>query len=434
MERPDISSSVYKRALEITWLAIIFLVPLFFNPQSYQIFAVSKASLLVFLVVSMLAFWLADLILSRASYQGLKWQGIFTSPLHLTILVFGLVAILATAASITPAISFWGSYFRKAGLLTLICWILFFLIVAQQIRNRTQLLRAVYTLLLSSGIVSILGILQYLFPDVMLRVIHSIYTGRVFSTVGNPLFLSSFLAMVIPFTLALIIHSWNKRTSTCHPEQQRRVSKPSARLTTSQILRSLRSRFFASLRMTGGNTEQSSDNRGKWKNTIILICLVILLALQLWCLWLAQYSITILLYIIAPIIFIILLGIVKRKRLILSLGAVSLLALVIIASLLMAPLLLQAPSVETPEPEDLKSVPISEDLGLQTLGWRVQYWRSTVDIVIKSPEVPFSNDRLHDFRRLIGYGPETFIVTFQLVFPEEFKSEYTYRSELIDHP
>ena len=384
MERPDISSSVYKRALEIIWLAIIFLVPLFFNPQSYQIFAISKASLLVFLVVSMLAFWLADWILSPAGHKGLRWQGVFTSPLHLTILVFGLVTILATAASITPAISFWGSYFRKAGLLTLICWILFFLIVAQQIRNRTQLLRAVYTLLLSSGIVSLLGILQCLFPDVMLRVIHSMYTGRVFSTVGNPLFLSSFLAMAIPLNLALIVYSWSKRKER---------------------------------RKTG-----------------ILIGLVILLTLQLWCLWLAQYSITILLYIIAPIIFIILLGIVKRKRLILSLGAASLLALVIVAGLLMAPLLLSGTSVETPEPEDLESVPISEDIGLHSLGLRIQYWRSTVDIVLESPEVPFSNDRLHDFRRLIGYGPETFIVTFQLVFPEELKTEYTYRSELVDHP
>ena len=52
----------------------------------------------------------------------------------------------------------------------------------------------------------------------------------------------------------------------------------------------------------------------------ILVGLVIVLALQLWCLWLAQYSITILLYIIGLIIFITLLGIVKRKKLILGLG------------------------------------------------------------------------------------------------------------------
>jgi len=156
--------------------------------------------------------------------------------------------------------------------------------------------------------------------------------------------------------------------------------------------------------------------------------------LQFCCLWLAQYSITILLYVIAPIIFIILLGIVRQNRLLLSLGAVSLLILGVIASSLLAPLFFSTPSADTTITEDLESVPIYEEVGLITLDWRVKYWRSAIDIFAESPEVPFSNDRLHDFRRLIGYGPETFIVTFQLFFPEKVKSENTYRSELVDHP
>src|SRR4030065_473043 len=44
-----------------------------------------------------------------------------------------------------------------------------------------------------------------------------------------------------------------------------------------------------------------------------------------------------------------------------------------------------------------------------------------VNIVLKSPEGPFSNDRLHSLRGVIGYGPETFIVTFQLFFPEKME-------------
>ena len=133
MEKQNTGVSIYKRALEITWLAIIFLVPLLFNPLSHQACYLNKTLLLQFLAISMLAFWMADWILNRASYKGMKWRDIFNSPLQLTILIFGLLTILATAVSITPAISFWGSYFRKAGLLTLICWILFFLILAQQL-------------------------------------------------------------------------------------------------------------------------------------------------------------------------------------------------------------------------------------------------------------------------------------------------------------
>jgi len=381
MENQNTGVTIYKRALEITWLAIIFLVPLFCNPLSHQACYLNKALLLQFLVISMLAFWVADWILNRASYKGQKWQGIFTSPLHLTILIFGLLTILATAVSITPAISFWGSYFRKAGSLTLVCWILFFLILAQQLRNRTQLLRAIYTLLLSSGVVSILGILQHFFPGILPNLE---CTGRIFSTPGNSISLSAFLATVIPFNLALSVYLWSKRKE--------------------------------------GN------------NARILIGLVILLALQLWCLWLAQYSITILLYIIAPIIFIILLGIVKRKRLMLSLGALSLLALIIIAGLLLTPLLLSGPSVELPEPEDLKPVPTSEELGLQTLGWRVEYWQSSINIVTKSPEVPFSSDRFHSLRRFIGYGPETFIVTFQLFLPENMEEHHNLLSAPLTRP
>ena len=120
------------------------------------------------------------------------------------------LAILATVVSITPAISFWGSWDRKAGLLTLVCWITFFLIVSQQLHHRTQLFRAIYALLLSSGIVSVLGILQYYFPDVLYRLFHYTHSGRVLSTIGNPLFLSGFLAMVIPLNLAFIVNSWRR--------------------------------------------------------------------------------------------------------------------------------------------------------------------------------------------------------------------------------
>jgi O-antigen ligase/tetratricopeptide (TPR) repeat protein len=332
----------------------------------------------------MLALWLADWILSPGGHRRLNWRSNFSSPLHISILVFGLLAVLSTLASITPAISFWGSYFRKAGLLTLICWILFFLIVAQQIRNRSQLLRALYVLLLSSAIVSLTGILQYYLPDAISRVLPNPAAVRISSTVGNPLFLSSFLAMVIPFNLALIVYAWSKRKE--------------------------------------GN------------NVGILISLSVLLALQFWCLWLAQYSITILLYAISLIIFIIVWGIVHRKRLILSLGVVSLLALILVAGVLLVPLLYNGTGAGSRTTQESVSAPISEEVGLYTLGERVQYWRGAADIVIKSPEVPFSNDRLHFLRKVVGYGPETFTVTFQLFFPDKFKSDFTDRALMVDRP
>lgn len=370
--------------MEITWLVVIFLIPVFYNPQSHKVFTLNKASLFQFLVVAMLALWLADWLLSQSRYHRLNWRAAWTSSLHLAILIFGLLAIISTAASITPAISFWGSYYRKAGLLTLICWILFFLIVAQQMRSRTQLLRAAYALLLSSAVVSIMGVLQYYFPDVISRILPNPVAVRISSTVGNPLFLSSFLAMVVPFNLALILHVWSRRKER--------------------------------------------------KSTVILASLAVLLVLEFWCLLLAQYSITILLYIISLVIFILVWGIVQRKRLVMGLGLTCLIALTIIAAVLMAPLLFEKTGSETGKPQQEGPILISEEVGLENLGGRVEYWRGAADILIKSPEVPYSNDRWHFIRRAIGYGPETFTVTFQLFFPENLKSDITNINILVDRP
>jgi len=375
-------ASGYKRALEISWLAVIFLVPLFFNPLSHQAFYLNKALLLQFLVMAMLAFWVADWIHSGASHQGLKWKSILTSPLHLSILAFGMLTIVATAASITPAISFWGSYFRKSGLLTLICWILFFLIMAQQVRSRQQLFRAIYALLLSSAIVSIVGILQHFLPDILFG-----YGGfRVSSTTGNANSLRIFLAMAIPLNMALIINSWNKWIHP-HPlpSREREVSR-------------------------------------EGKNAGVLVGLIILLVLQFWCLWLAQPSATILLYIITPIIFLMLLGIIKRKKLLLSFVAISVLVVGIVAGLVLTPLQSTETGVGTLKSGDTGYRTSDESQERHSVGARLQFWRCAIDVVIQPPEVPFSNDRLHPLRTFIGYGPETFIITYQRFLPEDSHS------------
>ncbi len=372
----------FKRGLEICWLSVIFLLPIFLNPASHQAFYLNKALLFQFLVIVMLALYVAKQIYGTRGSNGLNWRDVVNHPLHLAVLVFGLVAIIATAVSITPFISFWGSWHRKDGLLTIICWILFFLIVAQNMQQRQQLLRAIYTLLLSSGIVSILGILQYFYPDIIFNYRPG-YRG-VISTTGNALSLSGFLAMVIPFTIALIVYVWGRW--------------------------------------------------GKPKNTMTLFGLIALLIIQFWCLWLAQYSITLLLYIIAPFIFLLLLGIVRRRRLLVGIGMLSLAAIGTVAGMILMPLLFQGADNGAVKNKDPEYAISAERLELITLGNRVQHWRNTVDMILKSPEVPLSNDRLSSIRTFIGYGPETFIITYQGFYPEGLKSQRTHYSIMMSRP
>lgn len=91
MGNADTRVNGYRRALEICWLAVIFLIPLFFNPLSHQVFYLNKVLLLQFLVFVMLALAVADGMSHPSGRSGLKWPGVATSPLHLSVLTFGLL-------------------------------------------------------------------------------------------------------------------------------------------------------------------------------------------------------------------------------------------------------------------------------------------------------------------------------------------------------
>jgi len=385
VERLAEKTNFYSRALEVFWLAVIFLVPLFFNPLSHQAYYLNKALLLQLLVFIMLALTVAGWIYNRSGLQRFSLKRVARYPLRLAIVLFGLLSGLSTIASITPSVSFWGSWNREAGLLTLLCWILFCLILVQNLRRRQQLYRIVYTLLLSSAIVALLGILQHYFPQAMQHFFHTAISSRVASTTGNTLSLSAFLAMVIPLNMAFIVRLW-------------------------------------------GNRQKATSKR-------MLVALLVLLVLQFWCLWLAQYSVTLLLFIVSTAVFIALLGVVKKNRNILSAGVIIILVLVITAASLVAPMLLTDDGAAELEGSDLSTILTQEELLSISLGsYRVEYWKSAIDIVMHTPEIAFYNDSLNPLRSLIGYGPETFIVTFQSVFPEDLKSIYTHYSEMVDRP
>jgi len=372
-DSPDSGISGYRKALEVCWLAVIFLIPVFFSPLSHQPFYFNKALLLQVLVITMLALWLADWLASRSNYPPSGWRHITKSPLHLSILVFGLVAIAATIASITPAVSLWGTYEWQSGLITLLYWILFFLIIAQQIRRRSQLLRAVSTLLLSSAVVSIIGIAQHYLPGMNSLFHWPAAPARVFSTTGSPRDLSIFIATVIPLTMALLVYSW-----------------------------------------------QGKEGEGKRRDPRIPVVLVTLLVLQFWCLSLAQYSFTLLVFLVGIAVFITLLGIVRRKRLLLGIGIGGLAALAVAAVLIVAPVLFPAAGGGGPETGGTTA----EELGLTTIKYRAEYWRAALDIVGDPPLVPFTSDSLHSLRTFIGYGPETFIITSHGFSFTETQSSY----------
>ena len=368
--------------IEGAWLLIIFLLPVYVNPWCYYRFYFAKALALVFLVSLLLGLVLAQWFLSPNNVKmGELPAKIKKSTLRLAAMVLALMWVVSTVSSVMPGKSLWGNLGGSVGFLPNLAWIIFFLVISQRVKHRSQVFRALYTLLISSGIVALAGILQFISPDIF---IGPQMNGRVYSTDGNPLSLSGFLAMAMPITLALMILNWYGWGS-----------QPRSRLNFAMLLA--------------------------------------IFGLQLCCLALAQYSITLLLYIIGIFVFFALLGVFLQRKTTLALSILSILLVGIIAVVLLAQVML-IENTGPPVQRQGTAAPVAEQVGLPTLSIRVQSWKCAVNVMVDSPEIPFNQDGLHFLRRFIGYGPETFLATSQLRFPDKLKSYYTFNSVLIAQP
>jgi len=334
------------------------------------------------LVCLLLGCVVARAILFPQRLRGHNLTGwIKSSPLQVASIVLGVAYLVSTAFSIIPHKSLMGNLAGALGLVPELSWITFFIIVAGEIRNRAQVFRAIYALLISTGIVSVIGIIQFFYPAVLPWFS---YEGRVFSTDGNPLSLSGLLAITMPLTLAMTILSWNSA---------REVGKG-------------------------------------WLKAILL---VVLFMLQLACTALAQYSITMLLFVIGIFVFFTLIGFYLKRRTTLVLGILALLTLAVVAVYLVFPILLTSnPVVLSDNPSE--SPVVAEQMGLPTLSIRVHVWRSAAEVILESPDIPYFQDNVHVLRRIIGYGPETFIAVSQQTFPDALKSLYTHKSLVISQP
>ncbi|MEI6186622.1 MAG: O-antigen ligase family protein, partial [Dehalococcoidia bacterium] len=368
-------------ALEVTWLLIIFLVPLYFNPLCWDSYFFCKTLLFQFLTFVLLGLAIARWLLDRHGRRDVNliaW--IKQSPLEAAAVVLGLAWVVSTMFSIMPYRSLWGTVVWRNGLGTVLCWITFFLVISRCMSSRTQVNRALYTLLISSGLVSAIGILQFLLQGIMPI---AMLGGRVASTDGNPLSLSAFIAMTIPITLAvLIICSYGREVR------------------------------YKRFNITG---------------------LSLLLLLQFTCLVLAQYSLTILLYVIGIFTFLGLVSVFLRRNTALALSIISMLVIAIVAVALMGQLVMPG-SGNSPGTAGSEDKPVAEQVGMPTLGIRTQIWQDAIEIIRNAPDIPLVKDNVHALRRLVGYGPETFMAVSQVYFPASFKSEYTSTSAILAQP
>ncbi|MDI6734843.1 MAG: tetratricopeptide repeat protein [bacterium] len=176
-----------------TFLVTLFVVPLYFDTQIRGVFDVCKMTFLRISSLIIICVWLLRIILTKECK-------FIRSPLDLPVLAYLLVSITATIFSVDPFTSLVGAYKRHEGLTTTISYVLLFFTATNFLHNNRKLLHQVVYVGIGVGfIASLYALIQRAGRDPISWA--SDVTERAVSTFGNPIFLGSYLAMLIPVAM-----------------------------------------------------------------------------------------------------------------------------------------------------------------------------------------------------------------------------------------
>jgi tetratricopeptide (TPR) repeat protein len=350
--------------VEATWLAAVACVPLLANRYSIRSFEPDKLALLRALALIALAAWL----LKALGQAGGPPEPLDHSrrPARLgtwVLLASGGLAVAnlaATLGSVAPAVSFWGSYERLQGACTMLAYLALFAAMVANLRDQDQADRLVGTIVAASLPVAVYGIAQRLGLDpVPTDRAAYLGTARVTSTLGNPVFLGAYLAMVWPLTLARIME-------------------------TTVLSRSFRDRHVS----------------GRTKT----ILFVLTAAMQLIAVVFAESRGPFLGLVVGSIGLLLIVAVLRRARRLVLWGIAAILGGALLLGLLAAA---GGPLRGLPLVSRLTEV---SDPSRGTLRYRVEVWEVAPRLL--TAREPFhypdgSADPWHRLRLLIGYGPET---------------------------
>ncbi len=197
--------------LELSWLTALIISPIFFNVHSDRVFEPDKITLVRSIAIFMLATWLVRFVDGREweNLNRFKWsnpESVWRRPFVLPLTAIVIIYIISTLFSVTPAVSWAGSYQRLQGTYTTLSYIAIFFVMTVSLRNEKQIHRLVTTAIIVSIPVSLYGMLQRLGLDPLPW--GGDTSNRIAGNMGNAIFLAAWLIMVTPLTLGRIISSF----------------------------------------------------------------------------------------------------------------------------------------------------------------------------------------------------------------------------------
>jgi len=191
------------RVAEALWLGLLVLLPTAFNPASVLAFEPLKTSLLQAGAVIIAVAWLAHRLLGQPTVD------VGAQPVVRAGLVLIALAAVSSALSIEPEQSFFGSFERGMGWLSLASGGVLLLSAADLFADAARRERAIGVLILGSVPACGYALLEHLGLDPITWTT----LGAPGSSLGSPTFLAGYLVLVAPFALYRVIGCARSATS-----------------------------------------------------------------------------------------------------------------------------------------------------------------------------------------------------------------------------
>ncbi len=191
--------------IEIGWLLVFAFSPIFFAPFLHGTWQIGESFLFQVLIEILGFVWLLKIVINWQKFSLKKFKEILLrfKPI-LPALIFIFILGLATIFSQSSHYSFWGYYISKMGYLIWLHFFIFFLILFFNLKTTKQIARIFYIIILTTGLVVLYGFLQVLGLDFFNWSEPPSLGYRVFSTLGQPNFLASWLLLVFPVIFWII--------------------------------------------------------------------------------------------------------------------------------------------------------------------------------------------------------------------------------------
>jgi len=195
--------------IQACFYLLFFVTPLLLWPFTSEVFEFNKMLFVYAMTVIIATAW------AVRSFQIKRFE-IARTPLDLPLILFVTSQIASTIFSIDRHTSLWGYYSRfHGGLVSTFCYVfLFYALVTHFHRHSKALKNLIYAILATATLTAIYAVLERLGIDKNIWV--QDVQNRVFSTLGQPNWLSAYLIAILPLSLFSALHTKHQAPRTIY--------------------------------------------------------------------------------------------------------------------------------------------------------------------------------------------------------------------------